>query len=189
MGSTRVFSHITKYHGNIVLHWRENLSTTATGHDITLSKAVLQQKYMHAKKIKIEAARGMPNSVTQRRKIDKFDNLNHVKNRRANNRKILHVQKYHNIRIRDHAITEVPHENLPNTTTPKNFSLLGAKNVRHYHTLPSPRQTLIPNTPLWVRVSRGSENTQRGWSRFKLTDQLQLIAGPFTRVEGASFSS
>ena len=69
-------------------------------------------------------------------------------------------------------ITEVPHENLPNTTMPKNFSLLGAKNVRHYHTLPSPRQTLIPNTPLWVRVSKGNENTQRGWSRFKLTDQL-----------------
>ena len=36
----------------------------------------------------IGAAKGILNSVNPKRKIDKFDNFNHAKNRRANNKKI-----------------------------------------------------------------------------------------------------
>ena len=61
----------------------------------------------------------------------------------------------------------------------KNSSILSLPRDKH----------LIPNTPPWVRVPRGNANAQRGWSHFKLTDPLQLIAGPFTGVKGASFSS
>ena len=53
-------------------------------------------------------------------------------------------------------ITEVPHENLPNTTIPQNFSMLRAKNVKLYDTLPS------PNIPPWAIVPRGNANTKGG---------------------------
>ena len=44
-------------------------------------------------------------------------------------------------------ITEVPHENLSNTTIPQNFSMVGAKNVKLYDTLPSPKQTFDSKYP------------------------------------------
>ena len=54
------FNHITNYHENMVWHESVNLFKTATGHDITLSKPILEQKYTHVqKKKKIEERLGV----------------------------------------------------------------------------------------------------------------------------------
>ena len=98
-----------------------NLSETVAGHNITLSKPVLKQKYTHSPPKKdLRAVRGIRNTVTLQRKIEKFDTA------------MLKIAKplkkfpmFRNTTISEFktTITQVPHENLPNTIIPETFSM------------------------------------------------------------------